>query len=130
MLVWIDMRLASPQPEDIMAGTRKSAKRTARKKGGAAKRSSAKKTASRKKASRRAVKSGGTRAKKTKRTATLKRQAQKGLQAARGGIKTVRQVGVRAWETLKSTTDQVVEGVIETLNREEGEEPQDRYPYR
>ena len=27
-------------------------------------------------------------------------------------------------------TAQVVEGVKETLNREEGEEPQDRYPYR
>jgi hypothetical protein len=113
-----------------MAATRKSAKRTARKKrGGAAKRSTAKKSAARKTASRRTAKSVRGGGKKTKRAAGLKRQAEKGLQAARGGIETVRQVGDRAWETLKSTTSQVVEGVKETLSRED-EEPRNQYPYR
>jgi hypothetical protein len=110
-----------------MAATRKSAKRTARKKRsgvakrGTAKRGAAKKSAARKSASRRPARSGGGRAKKTTGRASLKRQAKKGLQAARGGIETVRQVGDRAWETLKSTTAQVVEGVKDTLNRDEQE---------
>jgi hypothetical protein len=116
-----------------MAATRKTAKRTARKKrsakrGGAkrggAKRGTARKSAARKSASRRATR-GGSRAKKRTSRASLKRQAEKGLQAARGGLDTVRQVGDRAWETLKSTTAQVVEGVKETLNRDE-EESRDR----
>jgi hypothetical protein len=110
-----------------MAATRKSAKRTARKKRsgvakrGTAKRGAAKKSAARKSASRRPARSGGGGGKKATGRASLKRQAKKGLQAARGGIETVRQVGDRAWETLKSTTAQVVEGVKETLNRDEQE---------
>jgi hypothetical protein len=112
-----------------MAGTRKSAKRTARKKPSGGKRGSAKKAAGRKSASKRATKTGGRRSTKAGRTGNLKRQAKKGLRAARGGIDTVRQVGDRAWETLKNRTAQVVEGVKDTLNREE-EESREKYPYR
>lgn len=76
-----------------MAATKKSAKRSARKKGPAAKRQSAKKKKSKAAAPK---------------AAQLKRQARKGLKAARGGIG-------KTWETLKSTTAQVVEGVKETF---------------
>lgn len=104
-----------------MARTRKSAKRSTRKKQSGAKRTTAKNTAVRKSAPRRAAKRSGSKSKRTARTGGLKRQARKGLQAARGGIETVRQVGDKAWETLKSTTAQVVEGVKETLTRENGQ---------
>jgi hypothetical protein len=92
-----------------MAATRKSTKRTAGKKRSSAKRSSTKKRAGRKSASNGRAKS------KALKTATLKRRARKGLKAAKGGIESMRQVGERTWETLKSTTAQVVEGVKDRI---------------
>jgi hypothetical protein len=83
-----------------MAATKKSAKRSARKKGPATKRQSAKKKKSKAAAPK---------------ASQLKRRARKGLKAARGGIDTVLQAGGKTWETLKSTTAQVVEGVKETF---------------
>jgi hypothetical protein len=92
-----------------MAATRKSAKRRAAKKRGAAKRPSSKKEpATRKSASkRRAKKSSASKA------IGLKRHARKGLRAARGGLDTVLQAGEKTWETLKTTTASVMEGVVE-----------------
>jgi hypothetical protein len=84
-----------------MAATKKSAKRSATKKGRRAKRGSAKKKSSKKAAGAKA--------------AQLKRQARKGLKAARGGLNTVLKAGGKTWKTLKSTTVQVVEGVKDTL---------------
>jgi hypothetical protein len=82
-----------------MAATRKSTKRTAGKK----------KRPARKPASRGRTKS------KVLKTTTLKRKARKGLRAAKGGIETVKQAGERTWETLKSTTAQVVEGMRDRI---------------
>jgi hypothetical protein len=94
-----------------MAATRKSAKRGAAKKASkAAKRPSAKKKAARKRSSKSSSR------KATRPSATrLKRQARKGLKAARGGLNTVLKAGGKTWKTLKSTTAQVVEGVKDTL---------------
>ena len=112
-----------------MARTRKSAKRAGKKRSGV-KRASAKKRSTRKTASRRGAKTArrgvrktakrGTRktAKRGTRKATLKRRAEQGLRAARGGINTVRQAGERTWDVLKSTTSQVVEGVRERLGED------------
>lgn len=86
-----------------MAATKKSSKRSAGKKGPAAKRQSTKKKKGKAAAPR---------------TTQLKRQARRGLKAARGGLDTVLQAGEKTWETLKSTTAQVVEGVKETLGGE------------
>lgn len=96
-----------------MAATRKSAKPSAAKKSAAAKRPSSRKKAVRKPASKR-------RAKKTRAsTATgLKRQAKKGLKAARGGFDSVMQAGGKTWESLKSRTANVMEGVKETFATE------------
>jgi hypothetical protein len=93
-----------------MAATRKSAKRSAAKKRTVAKRPSSKKKPARKSAPKR-------RAKKTtaSKTTGLKRQAKKGLKAARGGFDSVMQAGEKTWETLKTTTASVVEGVKETF---------------
>jgi hypothetical protein len=77
-----------------MASSRKSTKRATKKKRSSAKRSSSKK---------------GT----TRKTGTKGRA--KALRAAKGGIKSVRQAGERTWETLKSTTAQVVEGVKDMI---------------
>lgn len=91
-----------------MAATRKSAKRSAPKKSAAGKRPSSKKKAVRKSTSKR-------RAKKTpaSKATGLKRQARKGLKAARGGFDSVMQAGEKTWETLKSTTANVMEGMVE-----------------
>jgi hypothetical protein len=91
-----------------MAATRKSAKRNAAKKSAAAKRPSSKKKPARKSAPKR-------RAKKTtaSKTGGLKRQAKKGLKVARGGFDSVMQVGEKTWESLKTTTANVMEGVVE-----------------
>jgi hypothetical protein len=93
-----------------MAATRKSAKRSAAKKRAAAKRPSSKKQPARKATSKR-------RAKKLAalKPTSLKRQAKKGLKAARGGLDSVLQAGEKTWETLKTTTTNVVEGVKETF---------------
>ncbi len=91
-----------------MAATRKSAKRSAAKKRPAAKRPSAKKKPTPKSAPKRRAK------KRTASKATgLKRQAKKGLKAARGGFDTVMQAGEKTWESLKSTTANVMGGVVE-----------------
>jgi hypothetical protein len=82
-----------------MAATRKSTKRTAGKK-----RSSAKRSSTKKRPKSKALK-----------TTALKRKARKGLRAAKGGIESVRQAGEKTWETLKSTTAQVVEGVRDRI---------------
>jgi hypothetical protein len=112
-----------------MAPTRKSAKRSTGKKRSGAKRasaskrpSSAKKRPTRKTASTRA-------AKRASRKATLKRRAKQGLQAARGGLKTVRKAGERTWEAVRSTTAQVVEGVKDRLedSRSNGGYRSDRF---
>jgi hypothetical protein len=93
-----------------MAATRKSAKRSAAKKRATAKRSSSKKQAARKStAKRRGKKSAALK------TAGLKRQARKGLKAARGGLDSVIEAGGKTWETLKTTTASVVEGVKGTF---------------
>jgi hypothetical protein len=101
-----------------MAPTRKSAKRSAGKKRSGAKRASgrkrpspAKKRSTRKSASSRAAKRGG-------RKTSLKRRAEKGIQAARGGLGTVVEAGERTWQALRSTTAQVVEGVKERLGED------------
>jgi hypothetical protein len=96
-----------------MAATKKSAKRSAAKKRPAAKRQSAKKKPAPKRASKRGARKGA-----APKAAKLKRQARKGLKAARGGIGTVLEAGGKTWKTLKSTTAQVVEGVKETLRPE------------
>ena len=91
-----------------MAATRKSAKRSAAKKGAAAKRPSAKKQPARKSAAkRRGSKSAAPK------TAGLKRQARKGLKAARGGLDSVLEAGGKTWKTLKTTTANVMDGVVE-----------------
>jgi hypothetical protein len=82
-----------------MAATRKSTKRTAGKK-----RSSAKRSSTKKRPKSKALK-----------TTTLKRKARQGLRAAKSGIASVRQAGEKTWETLKSTTAQVVEGVRDRI---------------
>lgn len=98
-----------------MATPRKSAKR-ARRKRSTSKRATAKKAPSRKRAARRSTKS------RASKKARLKQTARKGLRAARGGMKTVRQAGEKTWEALKSTTAQVVEGVRDRFG-ESGQEP-------
>jgi hypothetical protein len=91
-----------------MAATRKSAKRSPAKKRAAAKRPSPTKKPVRKSSSKR-------RSKKTpaSKATGLKRQAKKGLKAARGGLDSVMQAGGKTWKSLKSTTANVVEGVVE-----------------
>jgi hypothetical protein len=92
-----------------MAATRKSAKRSAAKKRATAKRSS-KKQAPRKPPAKR----GGKKSAAPK-TAGLRRQARKGLKAARGGLDSVLEAGGKTWKTLKTTTTSVMEGVKETF---------------
>jgi len=41
-------------------------------------------------------------------TTALKRRAKKGLKAARGGLDSVLQAGKKTWETLKTTTANVI----------------------
>lgn len=89
-----------------MAATRKSAKRRAAKKS-AAKRPSSKKKAVRKPTAKRRAK------KSASKPAGLKRQAKKGLKVARGGFDSVMQAGEKTWESLKSTTANVMGGVVE-----------------
>ena len=90
-----------------MAASRKSAKRSAAKKSAAAKGPSSKKKAVRKPASKRRA-----RKTRTSKATGLKRQARKGLKAARGGFDSVMQAGGKTWESLKSTTANVMEGVF------------------
>jgi hypothetical protein len=78
-----------------------------RKKRGNAKRQSPAKKSARKSSSKRGRKS-------TAKSAGSRRATRKRPKAA-GGLETVRQVGERTWETLKSTTAHVVEGVKETF---------------
>ena len=82
-----------------MAATRKSAKRSATKK----QKQPARKSASK----RRGKKSTAPRA------TGLKRRAKKGLKAARGGLDSVLQAGGKTWKSLKSTTANVMEGMVE-----------------
>jgi len=89
-----------------MAATRKSAKRRAAKKS-AAKRPSSKKKAVRKSTSKRRAK------KSASKPTGLKRQAKKGLKVARGGFDSVMQAEEKTWESLKSTTANVMGGVVE-----------------
>jgi hypothetical protein len=84
--------------ETVMAARKKSAKRTSAKK---------------KKPARKAASKTGSR-KSAKATAS-KPRSRKASKTARGGLNTMRQVGEKTWETLKSTTAQVVEGVKETF---------------
>lgn len=104
-----------------MAATRKSAKRSAAKKRAAAKRPSAKKQSARKSPSKRRGK------KSSRKTTSLKRRAKKGLKAARGGLDNVLQVGEKTWKTLKTTTVNVMEGMVEgvkeTFAGDQGEPP-------
>lgn len=79
-----------------MAASKKSAKRSSAKKRPATKTTRSKKPAAKAKA-------------------TPKRRPRKAAKRGTGGLDTVRQVGERTWETLKSTTAQVVEGVKETF---------------
>ena len=94
--------------ESAMAATRKSAKRSAAKKRAAAKRPSSKKQPARKSRS----KHRGKKAAPLK-TTSLKRRAKKGLKAARGGLDSVLQVGEKTWDTLKTTTANVMGGMVE-----------------
>ena len=110
-----------------MASTRKSAKRSSRKKGKSTKRPASRKRPARKGPARKAAaRRRGKSARRGSRTGALKRRAKQGLSVAREGIDTVRQAGERTWETLKSTTAQVVEGVRERLGEESG--PGRSYP--
>lgn len=83
-----------------MAATRKSTKRTGKKRS-SAKRPSAKKRSTKKRSARKAASRSGTKARVVK--------------AAKGSLDTMRQAGERTWETLKSTTTQVVEGVRDRI---------------
>jgi hypothetical protein len=97
---------------------KKSAKRSASKKRPPAKGKSAKKkSAGRKRTATRRSKKSATG------TAGLKRQARKGLKAARGGLSTALHAGEKTWETFKNTTAQVVEGVVEGVKDTLGGEP-------
>ena len=119
-----------------MAPTRKSAKRAGKKRSGAkrasAKRASAKKRPTRKAATRKAAsrRRSPKTTKRSTRTLALKRRAEQGLKAARGGLDTVKEAGERTWEVLKSTTSHVVEGVKERLAEDsngEGDYRPDRF---
>ena len=111
-----------------MATTRKSAKRTAGKKSGGRGASARKKTTGKKSASRRS----GSKAKKATRprrksAGTLRKRAAQGLRVARGGVESVKQAGDKLWESLRSTTAQVVEGVRDRLGEDvERSRPTDR----
>ena len=85
-----------------MAASKKSAKRSSAKKRPAAKSTRSKKSAGKAKAGAKAKAGGSKRRRKSSR-------------AASGGLDTVRQVGEKTWETLKSRTAQVVEGVKDTF---------------
>jgi hypothetical protein len=103
---------------------RKSAKRTAGKKSGRRGASAQKKATRAKAASRRS----GPKAKKATRprgtsAATLKKRAAEGLRVARGGVETVKQAGDKLWDSLRSTTAQVVEGVKDRLGEDERSRP-------
>jgi hypothetical protein len=114
-----------------MAPTRKSAKRASRKKGKTARRGAATKRPARKAAGRRqgrTTRRGGKTARRRATAKSLKRRAKQGLAVAREGLDTVRQAGERTWETLKSTTSQVVEGVRDRLGEDSGSSPGSRYP--
>lgn len=78
------------------------------------KRASAKRSSAKKRPARKAASKSRTRARTAKAT-SLKR---KGLRAAKGGLKTVRQAGEKTWNVLRSTTAQVVEGVKDRLSDE------------
>jgi hypothetical protein len=121
MAAQADAAVVSTTTEDAMASTRKSPKRSSRKKGKSAKRAAARKRPARKAASKRRKT-----ARRGTRSVALKRRAKRGLKVAREGIDTVRQAGERTWETLKSTTAQVVEGVRDRLADEGG--PGRSYP--
>jgi hypothetical protein len=84
-----------------MAATRKSTKRTAGKKRSSATRASSKKRSTKKRSARK--------------TASKRATKSRVVKAAKGGLETVRQAGERTWETLKSTTAQVVEGVRDRI---------------
>lgn len=91
-----------------MAARKKSAKRTSTKKRPAARSSRSKKPA------RKAAPKSGSK-KSAAKAAGSKPRSRKASKTARGGLDTMRQVGEKTWETLKSTTAQVVEGVKETF---------------
>ena len=79
----------------------------------AARKKSAKRTAPKKKPARKAASKSQSR--KSSKSAGSKPRSRKASKTARGGLDTMRQVGEKTWETLKSTTAQVVEGVKETF---------------
>ena len=91
-----------------MAARKKSAKHASTKKRPTARSSRAKKPA------RKAASKSGSR-KSIAKAAASKPRSQKASKASHGGLDTMRQVGEKTWETLKSTTAQVVEGVKETF---------------
>ncbi|MEP7228297.1 MAG: hypothetical protein ABI785_13095 [Gemmatimonadales bacterium] len=103
-----------------MAATRKSAKRSAAKKRAAAKRPSSKKQSSRKSSPKRRGKQSP-----APKTTSLKRRAKKGLKAARGGLDSVLQVGEKTWESLKSTTANVMEGMVEGVKETFAADPKE-----
>jgi hypothetical protein len=107
-----------------MATTRKSARKSAKRTAGKKSRgkgASAQKKATRTKA---ASRRSGPKAKKAARprgtsAATLKKRAVEGLRVARGGVETVKQAGDKLWDSLRSTTAQVVEGVRDRLGEDD-----------
>jgi hypothetical protein len=105
-----------------MATARKSAKRAASKKSRTRRASARKKTTRKKTVSRRSsVKAKPRRRSRRKKAAAVLRQrAAKGLRAARSGVKTVKQTGGKIWESLRTTTTQVVGGVRDRLNDDAG----------
>lgn len=96
-----------------MAATKKPAKRSASRKRPQPKRKGSKKKSARKSSSK-------TSSKKTSaaRAPGLQRRAGKGFKPVRGGLDSVLQAGEKTWETLKTTTAQMVEGVRETFTGE------------
>ncbi|MEO8089258.1 MAG: hypothetical protein ABI703_03055 [Gemmatimonadales bacterium] len=101
-----------------MAATRKSAKRSAAKKRPAAKRPSSKKKPTPKSTPKRRAKK-----RTASKTSGLKRQARKGLKVARGGLDTMIEAGGKTWESLKTTTANVMEDVVEGVKETFASDP-------
>jgi hypothetical protein len=92
-----------------MAATRKSAKRrTGKKKATGAKRATPKRATGRKRSSTKSA-SRSRRARIS--VPKLKRKARRGLGMAKEGLDTVREVGGKAWQSIRATTTHIIDNV-------------------
>jgi hypothetical protein len=105
-----------------MAATKKPPKRSPAKKRTAAKGTAAKRASAKKQPARKTSSKGRSKKSGTPKASGLKRQAKKGLKAARGGLDSVLQAGEKTWETLKTTTANVMEGVVEGVKTFAGDQ--------